>query len=239
MSMPTQISPCATSPFSLSDGEVDFLWWFIQGSIMDADVRARLNAHWGMCPRHALGFFIVEAAFRPHLIHGSTILYNSLMRKAEELVARHGLLKIAPDGLIRHYLRESGPCHMCSLGYGPASRGNAPVDRLAQGHNLANALLFATQNRKGWVRHVCGKCSGGSSPVLCRLHLIDAMEHNAGLDFSAHIAAIRDIAAHLSRFDRSFRWDSRDTDTDEDRGALLAAIGWCGGWQEILRAVPD
>lgn len=27
----------------LSGGEVDFLWWFIQGSIMDANVRAQLR----------------------------------------------------------------------------------------------------------------------------------------------------------------------------------------------------
>lgn len=34
----------STRIFVLSDGEVDFLWWFIQGSIMDPGVRAPLCA---------------------------------------------------------------------------------------------------------------------------------------------------------------------------------------------------
>jgi hypothetical protein len=43
------------------------------------------------------------------------------------------------------------------------------------------------------------------------------------------------ISSHLARFEDSFRWAKRNTDTDEDRGALISAIGWCSGWTEINR----
>ena len=42
------------------------------------------------------------------------------------------------------------------------------------------------------------------------------------------------ISSHLARFENSFRWAQRNTDTDEDRGALISAIGWCSGWTELI-----
>ena len=227
-----------SSPLALSDGEVDFLWWFIQGSIMDADVRAHLYAHWGMCARHALSFFCVEAAFRPHLIHGSTILYYELMRRAVHLVAGHGVYGLAPAGVTRHRLRHSGPCHMCTLGYGPETPGNAPPERLAQGRNLTNARAFAVENCEGWVPYVCGRCAGNGGDVLCRPHLIEAMEHDGSTVLQHNGVTVSRIAEHLARFEHSFRWDSRGTDTAVDRGALIASIGWCAGWSEILETLP-
>lgn len=218
----------------LSDGEIDFLWWFIQGSIMDADVRARLDAHWGMCPRHALGFFTVEAAFRPHLIHGSAILYNELMARAVRVLAG-GLYGFAPATIMRRRLQPGGPCHMCSLGYHADTPGNSPPERLAQGRDLANARSFARDNRRGWVPYICGRCAGTDNPALCRLHLIESVTHNHGQDLKVQRQAVIGISTHLGRFEHAFRWDSRDTDTDEDRGALVAAIGWCSGWQDILQ----
>lgn len=202
---------------------------------MDADVRSRLDAHWGMCPRHALGFFTVEAAFRPHLIHGSTILYSELMARAVRILGG-GRYGFAPAAIMRRRLQPGGPCHMCSLGYHADSPGNAPAQRLAQGRDLANARAFADANRAGWVPHVCGRCAGTGNPSLCRLHLIESIAHNHGPELRAHRQTVIDITTHLGRFEHAFRWDSRDTDTDEDRGALVAAIGWCSGWQDILQA---
>lgn len=201
---------------------------------MDTDVRARLDAHWGMCPRHALGFFIVEAAFRPHLIHGSAILYNELMARAVR-VLESGPRGFAPATITRRRLQAGGPCHMCSLGYHADSPGNSPPERLAQGRNLTNARAFANDNRRGWLSHVCGHCAGTDNPTLCRLHLIESITHNHASELRAQRQTVTDISTHLGRFEHAFRWDSRNTDTDEDRGALVAAIGWCGGWQDILR----
>jgi len=227
-------APQRHTALTLSDGEVDFLWWFIQGSIMDADIRSRLYDHWGMCPRHALAFFVVEAAFRPHLVHGSTILYNALMRNAVHLVGGHGPYRFAPEVLVRHKLCPTGPCHMCKLGYGPYSAGNAPPERLAQGRDFTNARMFAGENRTGWQPHVCGQCAAVDSPVLCRAHLVEAMQREKPIPMQFHRSTVECISRHLAKFERAFRWDSRGTDTDEDRGALIAAIGWCGGWREIV-----
>lgn len=218
----------------LSDGEVDFLWWFIQGSLMDADVRARLYLHWGLCARHSLAFFVVESSFRPHLIHGCTILYKELMRRAAKHLCGEGFHSLIPDRLAAHFLRTSGPCHICDLGYGPASPGNAPRERLEQGRDMSSAIRFASENLVGWQPYVCGTCAANGSPTLCRPHLISAMEADAGRSAAAQRGAVMDIASHMDRFDHSFFWEQRGTDTAEDRGALIAAIGWCSGWKNLL-----
>lgn len=218
----------------LSDGEVDFLWWFIQGSLMDADVRARLHLHWGLCARHSLAFFVVESSFRPHLIHGCTILYSELMRRAVKHLSDEGIHSLIPERLARHFLRTSGPCHICDLGYGPHSSGNAPPERLEQGRDMSNAIRFASDNFKGWQSHVCGVCSGDGSPALCRPHLVAAMETGGSASVASQRERVKDIASHMDRFDNSFRWEQRGTDTAEDRGALIAAIGWCSGWRTLL-----
>ena len=204
---------------------------------MDPDVRARLYAHWGMCPRHALAFFVVEAAFRPHLIHGSTILYNELMRHAVDLLGGHGLYGLAPAGIARRWLSPSGPCHMCSLGYDASSQGSAPPERIAHGRDLTNARAFARESECGWLPHVCGRCAATDSDALCRPHLIEILKQDGGSVLHMQRSTVTNIATHLARFEHAFRWDSRGTDTDEDRGALIAAIGWCSGWQDILQVL--
>jgi hypothetical protein len=218
----------------LSDGEVDFLWWFIQGSLMDADVRARLHLHWGLCARHSLAFFVVESSFRPHLIHGCTILYSELMRRAAKHLSDEGLHSLIPDRLTLHFLRTSGPCHICDLGYGPHSPGNAPHERLEQGRDIGSATRFANENQSGWRSHICGICSGNGSAALCRPHLVAAMEADGAKSAAAQRERVKQIASHMDRFDNSFRWEQRGTDTAEDRGALIAAIGWCSGWRNLL-----
>ncbi|MBU9432207.1 hypothetical protein [Burkholderia multivorans] len=164
---------------------------------MDVDVRSHLNAHWGMCPRHALGFFTVEAAFRPHLIHGSTILYTELMTRAVRILGG-GLYGFAPAAIMRRRLQPSGPCHMCSLGYHAASPGNAPAKRLAQGRDLANARAFADANRAGWVPYICGRCAGTGNAALCRLHLIESIAHSHGPELRVHRQTVIDISTHLA-----------------------------------------
>ena len=51
------------SRIQLSDGEIHYLYWFIQGSIMVPNIRRRLRRAWGFCERHAWGYILVEAAF--------------------------------------------------------------------------------------------------------------------------------------------------------------------------------
>jgi hypothetical protein len=223
--------------FELSSGEVDFLWWFIQGSIMDPTVRAKLYAHWGLCERHSLAFFIVESSFRPHLIHGCTILYAELMHRAANALNDQGIHGLIPGSISRHLLRVSGPCHVCNLGYDACSPGNVRQDRLVQGRDLTTAARFATENRRGWYPYVCGVCAGTSSPVLCRPHLLEAMDRDGAQVAKIQHDVVLTISSHLANFEKSFHWKLRDTDTDEDRGALISAIGWCSGWTELIRSL--
>lgn len=44
---------------------------------------------------------------------------------------------------------------------------------------------------------------------------------------------MRDLA-HVLRYSQSFVWGYHGTETDEDRAALLSAVGWCRGWQGLL-----
>jgi hypothetical protein len=61
-------------PWNLSDAEVYFLYWFIQGSIMNPDRRRRLRDAWGLCERHTCGYVTVEAAYYNGSLHGAAIL---------------------------------------------------------------------------------------------------------------------------------------------------------------------
>lgn len=49
------IYPPDITKVQLSGGEIHYLWWFIQGSIMNPDTRYKLRDSWGLCERHAWG----------------------------------------------------------------------------------------------------------------------------------------------------------------------------------------
>jgi len=107
---PRPLSPAL--PIRLSDGEVHFLWSFIQGSIMIPETRRALRRAWGMCQRHSYGFLAVDAAFRHGWLHAPTILYADLMERARAALDIGGLFWPAR---LAARLRARGPCLMCGL----------------------------------------------------------------------------------------------------------------------------
>ncbi len=213
-------------PSRLSDAEIHYLWHFIDGSIMDPDTRRRLRRAWGLCQRHAYGFLVMEAAYRGWL-HGAAILYADLMDQAARAVGRgYGL-----PAVLRHRLRDQGPCMLCEMGYGPGQRARAEEALLAPGRNTVQLHRFAQATRRHWQRCICGVCAGDPSlPNRCRGHL----RTDAGEDFVTDVRLIAYLQMHMQKFQRSFRWEERGSDTAEDRAALIAAVGWCSGWQELL-----
>jgi hypothetical protein len=106
--LPAQLCKSISNPepFKLSDGEIYFLWWFIQGSIMSPMTRKRLWNGWGMCERHAWAFIAVEAAFRGDYLMGPAILYEDLMQRALASFFPRGLMKLVR---IKRGLYEKGP----------------------------------------------------------------------------------------------------------------------------------
>ena len=76
-----------------SEGEVYYLWSFIQGSIMIPETRWQLRRAWGMCERHAFVAVAVECAHRRAFLHGPAILYRDLMERARAAFDVTGPLK--------------------------------------------------------------------------------------------------------------------------------------------------
>jgi hypothetical protein len=234
MNAPLREAQLRRSPRSavlpLSNGEVNFLWWFIQGSIMQVDVRRALWRGWGLCQRHALGWLCVEAAFRNGYLHGPAIVYAELMARARDALQRRGPLKLRRAAAA---LRAQGPCHMCDLGYGPASPGRAPPARMRTGTDPEPLRAFVAASQGEWMRFVCGRCVGSSVPARCRVHLLDDLERGVSVDLDGQQDMLQAIAFGADRYQASFQWERRGTETAADRAAFVAAVGWCSGWHML------
>lgn len=230
--VPLRSRHSGAEPPLLGDGEIHFLWWFIQGSIMDPEMRARLARAWGFCERHGLGYLAVDAAYRHGFLHGPAILFDDLMARALRALARSGPLAERRAHL---GLRSGGPCPLCDLSMSPGSNAGAfTASLLRQGRDLTQLRQLARSGQGGWAPHVCGACAGDDRPSFCRRHLIAALDRG---DVDARpngLATVEAIAAGVATYHRACRWEDRGTDTASDRGALIAALGWCGGWEEIL-----
>ncbi|MCA1959312.1 MAG: hypothetical protein LDL33_00850 [Desulfomonile sp.] len=222
------------SAFELSPGEIHFLWWFIQGSIMNPSTRERLRKAWGMCERHAWGWMIVEAAFRSGFMHGPAVLYQDVVGLAVEAFEMQGPAQL---GRLRRRLRAKGPCLMCEEGYGSESKGFVKPNIVVQGRDLSEFRSFALRTLPYWRNDICGKCSGSGSAVRCREHLVEDESARFGEDLSNHRALISDIHRRLTRYARSFQFEFRGTNTLEDTAALISAVGWCSGWTLFLSII--
>ena len=217
--------------FQLSGGEIHFLWWFIQGSIMVPFTRQRLRKAWGLCERHAWGFILVEAAFRHGYMHGPAILYEDLLEPAILALGQRGLLK---QWLLWLHLREKGPCLMCEMNLGPETKGAATPDRIVRGRDTTELRRFAQRTHKYWEIALCGRCLGNGAVQRCRRHLMEDASRGGALSLSAHFLFLKDIFEHLVLYSRSFRWEYQGTETEEDEAALISAVGWCSGRQPLL-----
>jgi hypothetical protein len=215
----------------LSRGEVGFLWWFIQGSIMDSDVRWALRDGWGLCPRHTVGWLTVESVFRHVRLHGPALLYDDLMRRALQAFGPSGPRR-APR--LARRLRPAGSCHLCALGYGPESPGFVSEERLRAARNVEPLRDYMRASAAAWTPWVCGRCDATDAEPRCRHHLAADIARGAGVDLAAQRRLVETIAEHVARYHDSFIWERHGTDTVEDRAALIGAAGWCGGWRELL-----
>ena len=214
----------------LSAGELHFLWAFMDGSIMIPETRQRLRRAWGMCARHSIAWLLLETAFRPNFLHGPALLYEDIMGQAVRALQLQG-----PGQKLRlaRRLREQGPCLMCELGYGPTSVGYPPAFVTNQGKKNEPLRTFLQATAPWWQSAICGTCSGNQSTARCRIHLRQELLHGT-CDLEQQRALVNAIDEHIANFSRSFRWEFRGTDTIADRAGLIAAMGWCSGWEAIL-----
>jgi hypothetical protein len=125
---------------AITDGEIHFLWWFIQGSIMTPEIRNALLRGYGFCERHAWVHLSVEMSFRKRHFLGPVILYRALIERSAQAIQARRRSRLA---LFRR-LQASGPCFPCELNINGAAAGAAPPARLARGRDTAGLRTFAT-----------------------------------------------------------------------------------------------
>lgn len=226
-----KIFPPDITESQLSGGEVHYLWWFIQGSIMTPSIRYRLRRAWGFCGRHAWCAILVEASFRHGYMHGPAILYEDLLHPAIPALGIDGPLK---NLRLLKNLREKGPCIMCEMDLGPETKGAASADRVERGRDPRELRVFAQSTRTYWEKTICGRCLGNGSWPRCRRHLMEDASKGAIGSLLPHQDLLNHIFQQITLYARSFRWECRGTDTEENKAALISAVGWCSGWQPLL-----
>lgn len=227
----SETPPGEVAKFQLSEGEIHYLWWFIQGSIMAPNMRHRLRRAWGFCERHAWGAILVEAAFRQGYMHGPALLYEDLIKPALPAFHLQGPLK---NWRFARNLSEKGHCPMCEMGLGPESKGMARTEVIERGRDVTELLNLARKTEKYWEKAICGRCAKNGSVQRCRRHLIEDASMGLIDTVLTHSALVEYIFRHLSLYYRSFRLEFQGTETEEDRAALISAVGWCSGWGIFL-----
>ncbi len=218
----------------LSDGEIQFFWQFIQGSIMNPETRWNLRDNWGMCDRHSFGFASVEAAYRHGFLMGQAVLYQDLMERAVDA------FRSAVPQTIAFRLREKEKCLMCQMGYSLKNRTDAApfFQRAGEGRNLEPIRLFAVETAPRWQERVCGICAGEENPLRCRTHFLAELDRD-GADFSTQRELVERILKHLDRYMQSFVWDCGFDATLEDCASLIEAIGWLTGWKPWIQLLQE
>jgi hypothetical protein len=221
-----------TGALAITDGEIHFLWWFIQGGITNPETRTALLRGFGFCERHAWAHLSVEMSFRKQHFLGPVILYRELIEKSAQavMVHRHGL-----QPRLRR-LQARAPCFLCALSIEHAGTGAAPLARLIRGRNSSGLYAFAADLAPLWRSKVCTICMGTREAIAsprCRPHLLADLNAHKRIDLSWQEVTLRELSIRLGRYEESFM-ARVNPPSDQDRAALISAIGWCSGWRPLL-----
>jgi hypothetical protein len=198
---------------------------------MVPDIRWRLRRAWGLCERHAWGALLGEASYRHGYLHGPTLLYEDLIDRALGAFEVHGPWRARR---VARRLRATGPCLMCELGLEGQGAGAARLEVLRDGRDPRALQDFAARTRLHWERTVCGRCAGRPSQVRCRVHFCEEIQRGAEPDVETQRRLLARIMKHLLVYSASFVWGHHGTESEEDRAALISAVGWCSGWRGLL-----
>lgn len=220
----------------LSSGEVHYLYWFIQGSIMNVGTRWALRRGWGLCERHAWGALAVEMSFRPGYLLDPAILYEDLLDCCLAGIPTHGPFKALR---FARRLRPKGPCMMCDMSIYRAGVGVSKADLIERGRRTDELLGLALQHQDYWQHAVCGLCGGGNAEMPCRRHLIERRMPISSDCFERLHRLLRTTERRVSKLGRSYIWENRGSEAPQDRAALLTAIGWMSGWRPLLALINE
>ena len=215
----------------LSDGEIHFLYWFIQGSITIPETRRALRRGWGFCERHAWAALAVELCYRPKFLHGPALLYRELLQRCLAAIPERGPLR--GQRLARRWCSQ-GRCRMCELNTYRAGRGGGLPSVIDRGRQTGPLYRFAVAHKDHWNSTVCGLCRGDNSPMRCRRHLIAQPGGTADDEIARHAAMLGEMLDRMRMLARSYEWGHHGTDRPQDRGALISAVGFMSGWRPLL-----
>jgi len=215
-----------------TDREIDFLWSFIQGSIMIPETWSALLRNYGFCERHAWIHIAIEMSFREQYLLGPAILYSALMEKSLRAVS---VRPIVGSRFLIGRLRGTR-CLLCAMGLRGPSAGVSPKARLDRGRDTSELRSFAGKLEPLWRCVLCSDCAGHQSngaPKRCRQHLLAAIRAGMPIDIDAQRNMLRILSGGLARYEGSFILGGPKA-SNHDRAALIAAIGWCSGWRPLL-----
>lgn len=219
---------------AITDGEINFLWSFIQGSIMIPETRKALLRGFGFCDRHAWVHLSIEMSFRKRYLLGPVILYRTLVEKAVRAI--HAPQRTAWRSPMRQ-LQSAGPCFLCALNINNLGAGVSTRARLNRGRDSSELHAFATDLASLWRPNVCAICASEArettSPSRCRPHLLTEAKLQKSVDLSWQQGTLEELLGQLARYQDSFVAGA-DEPRDADRAALISAIGWCSGWRPLL-----
>ena len=102
------------------------------------------------------------------------------------------------------------------------------------------APLLADRRPRGAAGSVQSVLDASAPELLqgyCRQHLIAAIRAHGPVDISTQRNLLQDLYDHVARYQESFLVGGSEA-SDQDRAALIAAIGWCSGWRLLLSQLP-
>ena len=222
----------------LSSGEVHYLYWFIQGSIMNVDTRWALRRGWGLCERHAWAALAVEMSFRPGYLLDPAILYGDLLDCCLSRIPTFGPFKASR---FARRMQPHGPCIMCDMRTYQTGGGMFRADLIEQARRTDELLGLALRHQEYWQDTVCGSCrgSGGGGETLCRRHLIECTKPIRSNCFEGVHRLLATIETRVRNLGRSYIWENRGSEEPQDRAALLTAVGWMSGWRPLLTLINE
>jgi hypothetical protein len=211
---------------TITDGEINFLWSFIQGSVINPETWRSLLRGYGLCQRHAWVHLHVEVAFRGRYLLGPTILYAALLEKALSALC-------VRTPLLHRGLLTGETCLFCSLKIADLSRGACPQSRLFTARDTRPLQQFALDLKEFWSEYVCGICKHDNGETRCRRHLTADLRAGRPVNTTQQQDLLRVLHGRIIRFQESFTV-GKPKASDQECASVIAAIGWCSGWRPLL-----
>ncbi|PRZ46794.1 hypothetical protein BX589_13258 [Paraburkholderia fungorum] len=237
--MTQALLPC--EPFS--DGELAFFRRFIREPCANRNGMLSSTAErWGFCQRHTLGLLAVCASIPRSGLNTAAVLYERTTRNALVMLRR---CASTGDGC-GPSLRSEESCPMCELGLNANSAGLIRREWLALPQSLERLRSLLNDTFERWSPLVCSTCVHLAPGPLCRRHMAEALlarREAIGVSTAGAPTVDRELALldaleqQLSTYLETFLPESAGVDTGEGAAALIAAAGWCTGWEMLLLAL--